>query len=330
MEYLKNFLNSAVIKKSFWAIILLVFFLLLPFLIKDPYILGILIMANIYAALAVGFDILLGYAGLTVLGYALFIGVGAYSSAFFNLYCGLPPWITIPIGGLVGASVGFLLGIVCLRLKGVYLALASFAAAAICEKVIVVFYSITGGHEGISGLAPISSSRMTDYYVSLILMLLFVSLLLILVSSKMGHIFNSIRDDQNAAEAVGIHTKKYKLWAFVIGSFIGGFWGSFMAHYMMHVGPEMFALSFVLTVVMITIVGGLGTIVGSLGGAYLLIFLNEMLRAIGEFRLIIYTCITIIVMLLLPQGIIPIFLKKFFNISETKASTLPAARNEVK
>lgn len=328
--YLNNFLDVILAKKSLGFIIFIIFSFLLPLAVKDPYILGILVMANIYAVLSAGFDILLGYAGLTVLGYSLFIGVGAYSCAFFNLYCGLPPWVTIPLGGLVGALVGFLLGIICLRLKGIYLALGSFAAAAICEKLIIVFYNITNGHEGISGLAQISPTRVTDYYISLVLMILFISLLLVVVSSKIGFTLKSIKDDQNAAESVGINTNKYKLLAFVIGSFTGGFWGSFLAHYMMHVGPEVFGLSLVLTVVMITIVGGLGTILGSVGGAYILIILNELLREIGEFRLIIYTCITIIVMLLLPHGISPFLLKRFFNVTPKLTSNFSEASKKKK
>lgn len=327
---LKNFKNPVSRRKLFLVFFFLIVLFLFPILIKDPYLWGILVMANIYAALAAGFDILLGYAGLAIIGYGLFVGVGAYSSAFLNLYLGVPPWITIPLSGLIGASFGFLLGVACLRLKGLYLALASFAAATICEKVVIVFYDITNGHEGLSGLDPISSSRIINYYASLILMVLFVSLLLTVVRSKTGLILNSIRDDQDAAEAVGINTKKYKLWAFVISSFLGGFWGSFMGHYMMHVGPEVFGLSFVLTIIMVTIVGGLGTIIGSIGGAYLLIFLNEMLRGIGEVRLLIYTIFTIAIMLLLPQGGIPVLLKIFFTNSETRGSTFPEAGEEVK
>lgn len=278
--------------------------LALPAVIQDPYIWGILVMANIYAALAAGLDVLMGYAGLPVIGYGLFVGVGAYGAAFLNLYLGLPPVVTIPAGGLIGALFGLLLGVPCLRLRGLYLALASLAAAAICEKMVIVSYDLTDGREGMSGLDPISELTLVNYYVSLALLLVFAGLLMALVRSKLGLILNSIRDDQDAAEAVGIDTNRYKLIAFLMASFIGGFWGAFMGHYMMHVGPEMFGLRIALMIIMITIVGGLGTVTGSLGGAYLLIVLNELLRGIGQTRLLIFTAVTVVIMLALPRGAI--------------------------
>ncbi len=280
------------------------FLLLLPLLISDRYIWGILVLAHIYAGLACGFDILLGFAGLPVLGFAVFVGVGGYVAAFINLELALSPWVIMPIAGLAGALFGLLLGIPCLRLRGLYLALASFAAMAICEKIVIVFSDYTLGREGLTGLDPISHSRIFDYYVSLIMMLVSAGLLLLLVRSKVGLILNSIRDDEEAAEAVGVNTNRFKLLAFVIASFLGGFWGSFLGHYNMHVGPDFFGLHTALTIIMITIVGGLGTIVGPIAGAFLLIILNELLREIGQARLIVYALTTIVIMLLSPQGMV--------------------------
>jgi branched-chain amino acid transport system permease protein len=287
------------------------FLLVIPLIIHDPYILGILVMANIYAAFGAGFDILLGYTGLAVIGYGLFVGVGAYSAAFLNLNLGLPPGVTLITGGLCGALFGLLLGIPCLRLRGIYLALASFAAAAICEKLVIVFHDFTYGFEGLSGLTPISTNRIMNYYVSLILMLVSVGLLLAIVKSKIGMILKSICDDETAAQAVGINTNLYKLFAFLVSSFLGGLWGSFLAHYLRHVGPDTFGLRIAITIIMVVIVGGKGTITGPVGGAYLLILLSEFLREIGEVRLLIYTIFTIVIMLLLPRGIVPSLIEFF-------------------
>ena len=282
-----------------------IFSLFVPILIRDPYIWGILVLANIYAALGASFDLLMGYTGLGVIGYGLFVGVGGYASAFLNLSFGMSPWVTMPLGGLTGAFFGLLLGISCLRLRGLYLAFASFASAAICEKTILVFHDITNGFEGLSGIVPFSLSRIANYYASLIMMLATAGFLLILVKSKIGLIAQSIRNDQEAAEAVGINTTRYKLIVFLISSFLGGFWGAFMTHYMTHVGPEVFGIRVGILIIMITIVGGMRTIIGSIGGAYLLIIMNELLREIGEFRLLIYSLITIIIFLLMPEGIVP-------------------------
>jgi len=284
--------------------IVLIILFCIPGLINDPYIWGILVMANIYAAFGISFDLLFGYAGLAVLGFGLFVGVGAYTAAFLNLYLGMPPFLTMPIAGLIGAIFGLLIGIPCLRLKGLYLALASFAAAAICEKLVIVFNDITYGREGLSGLDPISFGSFTNYYASLILLLVSIGILLIIVKSKLGLILKSICDDEPAAQAVGVNTNRYKLITFLISSFMGGFWGSFLAHYMMHVGPGVFGLHMAITIFMVTIVGGVGTIIGPVGGAYLLIIMNELLRGIGEIRLLIYAVITIVIYLLLPHGIV--------------------------
>ncbi len=296
--------------------IVLLFLFLLPGLIKDPYIWGILVMANVYAAFGISFDLLFGYAGLAVLGFGLFVGIGAYSAAFLNIYLGLQPWATMPIAGLVGALFGVIIGIPCLRLRGLYLALASFAAAAVCEKLVIVFNSVTYGKEGLSGIDPISFNSLTNYYISLILLLVTTIILLLIVKSKIGLILKTICDDETAAEAVGINTNRYKLLTFVISSFFGGFWGSFLAHFMMHVGPGVFGLHMAITIFMVTIVGGLGTIIGPIGGAYLLIIMNELLREIGEIRLLIYSIITIIIYLLLPKGIIPPITQFIYNSLE--------------
>ena len=286
------------------VIISIVFLFLLPFLINDPYIWGILVMANIYAAFGISFDLLFGFTGLAVLGFGLFVGIGAYASAFLNLYLNIPPLLTMPISGLIGALFGLIIGIPCLRLKGLYLALASFAASAICEKLVIVFNDFTQGREGLSGLSPISYNNYTNYYASLLLLLVSTGILLGIVKSKIGMILKSICDDEVAAKGVGINTNWYKLLTFLISSFLGGFWGSFLGHYMMHVGPGVFGLHMAITIFMVTIVGGIRTIIGPIGGAYLLIIMSELLRGIGEIRLLIYSIITIIIYLLLPHGII--------------------------
>jgi len=285
------------------AIVIAILFAI-PGLIKDPYIWGILVLANIYAGFGVSFDLLFGYTGLAVLGFGLFVGIGAYAAAFLNIYLGMPPFLTMPIGGLIGALFGLLIGIPCLRLRGLYLALASFAAAAICEKLVIVFNDVTYGREGLSGLDPISFGSYTNYYTSLILLMVSMGVLLVIVKSRIGLILKSICDDEPAAQAVGLNTNRYKLITFLISSFMGGFWGSFLAHYMMHVGPGVFGLHMAITIFMVTIVGGVGTIIGPVGGAYLLIIMNELLRGIGEIRLLIYAVITIVIYLLLPHGIV--------------------------
>lgn len=307
----------------FLALLAISFLLLVPVLIRDPYIWGILIIANVYAAFGTGFNLLLGYTGLAVLGFGVFVGLGAYMAAALNLLFGWPPWLTMPVAGLTGALGGLFIGIPCLRLRGLYLALATFAVAGICEKLLIVFSEFTHGREGLSGLTPISLNRVTNYYASLLLLLIFTVILFGVVKSKFGLILRSIYNDQTAAEAVGINVNRYKLFAFLIGSSLGGFWGGFFAHFMTHIGPEVFGLRIALTIFMVTIVGGIGTIIGPIGGAYLLILTNELLREIGDIRLLIYSVFTIVVYLLLPQGIMPPVVRSILKMLNYLASYFP-------
>jgi len=286
----------------FFAIPILL--ILFPIITTDFYILTILITANISAVFAASWDLLGGVTGQFSLGHALFFGVAAYMSGALNLYLGLAPWITIPLGGAFGVLVGFLVAIPSLRLKGAYFAITSLIFPGMLGTLILMFPDITGGDSGLYGLSSISSEILITYYASLLLMIGSIFVLLRIANSNMGLIFRSIRDDEDTAEATGINTTKYKFYSFAISGFFAGIAGGFHAHLLRYAGPYVFNAFYSFQVILFAALGGIGTIIGSVGGAYLMIILNEILRDINEFRVIITAIVMLLVFRFLPKGLI--------------------------
>ena len=278
---------------------------IIPIFVKSTYVIDLLILCNIYAIFLASWDLLAGYTGQLSLGHALFIGGGGYTAGVLSFYFGAPIWITIPAGGCVGAALGYFLGAPCLRLRGPYLALATFAAGVIAGGLTAVFWRYSGGEDGLYGIAPLTNSYIAKYYWSVGLMVVCSSFLLFLVNSQYGLILQSIREDEYAAEASGINVAKYKLITFVMSGFLAGIAGAFYAHIQMHVGTDLLKVSFSILIVLMSVAGGMGTIIGPIVAGYLLILLNEWLRVIEVVRLLIYSGSVVLIILFIPKGIVP-------------------------
>ncbi len=281
-----------------------VFLLLFPALNRDYYILSVLIFANIAAIFGASWDILAGVTGVFSFGQALFFGTAAYMSAALNLFAGLPPVVTIPLGGIFGVVVGLAVALPSLRLKGPYFAITSLIFPGILAGIIYMYPELTGGEAGIYGLSSISSDVVITYYSSLLLMLASIFILARIAGSRIGLIFRSIRDNADTAEATGINTTKYKLLSFAISGFFAGIAGGFQAHLLMSVSPFIFGTSYSFQAILGASLGGVGTIFGSLGGAYLMSFLNESLRGLVAYRVLISAIVMVLVFRYLPEGIL--------------------------
>ena len=282
--------------------------LILPLFVRSTYVIDLLIVCNIYAVFLSSWDLLTGYTGQISFGHSLFIGGGAYTAGILSFYFGVPIYLTIPCGGIVAALLGIGLGIPALRLKGPYLALATFAASAVPAGLTAVFWEFSGGEDGLYGVASLSSSYMVKYYFSVGLMVLCSSFLLFLVNSQYGLILKSIREDESAAEASGIDITRYKLITFVLSGFWAGIAGASYGHIQMHVGTDLFSLALSIMVVLMSVVGGMGTIVGPIVAGYILILLNEWLRVIEVVRVLIYSFSVVLILLFIPKGIVPTFI----------------------
>lgn len=303
MSNLNNFLKENSSPNRLLPFALVVSLLLFPAITTDYYILMILIYANVYAVFAASWDILAGVTGQFSFGQALFFGIAAYVSGYLNLHLGLPPWMTVPLGGAFGVVVGFVVALPSLRLKGPYFAITSLIFPSILSGIIFMYPDLTGGEEGLYGLTQLSNSITVTYYLSLFLMLISIFILFRIASSRIGMIFRSIRDDEEVAEASGINTVKYKFLSFGLSGLFAGIAGGFQAHLLMYVGPFIFNPFYSFQAILYAGLGGIGTIVGSVGGAYLMSILNEILRDLVEFRVLITAVVMLLVFRYLPKGL---------------------------
>jgi branched-chain amino acid transport system permease protein len=279
--------------------------LLLPVFTQDPYLLRILILTSIFAILAASWDLLSGFTGQMNFGHALFFGVGAYTAALLNLHAHLPPWASIPLGGLGAVLAGLIIGIPCLRLRGTYLALTTLAFPIILMGIIFAFPSITGGELGISGLERLARSRVTNYYITVVLMLVLCTIMWKITDSNTGIIFHAIREDELAVRSSGINTTRYKLLAFCLSGFFAGIAGGLYAHFMRIAGPSTLEVSMSFQVVIWAVFGGIVTIYGPIGAVFILYPLLEFFRFWPEYRTLMFAIVILLILLYMPDGIFP-------------------------
>ncbi|MDD5207121.1 MAG: branched-chain amino acid ABC transporter permease [Desulfobacterales bacterium] len=279
--------------------------LTLPLFTRDPYLLRILILTSIFAILAASWDLLSGYTGQINFGHALFFGVGAYSAAMLNLYAHIPPWGSIPLGAVAAVLTGLIIGIPCLRLKGTYLALTTLAFPIILMGIIFALPGFTGGELGVSGLQRLSNSRIHDYYITSILMLVLCTIMWKITDSNTGIIFHAIREDELAVRTAGINTTRYKLLAFSLSGFFAGISGGLYAHFMRIAGPSTLEVSMSFTVVIWAIFGGVVTIYGPVGAVFVLFPLLEFFRFWPEYRTLLFAAVILLILLYMPEGLLP-------------------------
>ena len=282
--------------------------LALPFVYGDAYVMRILTMTCIFAIFAASWDLLAGYTGQVNFGHALFFGAGAYTSALLSLKLGLSPWLTIWAGAAVALLFGFVVGYLCLRLRGSYLSLATLAFPLIALGLLFAFPDFSGGELGISGLRRLMVTPTGNYYVAALSMLVIVCALWLLADSKFGLVLHAIRDDEVAARASGINTLRYKMTVFAVAAAAAGFAGALFAHYLRVAGPSTLEVALSFQVVIWGIFGGVATIYGPVAAVFILYPLTEWLGSfpgVGELRLLIFAIIVLLVLLFLPRGLAP-------------------------
>ncbi len=267
-----------------WLAVLLVFLVVFP-LLADAYMLYVANLIGFAIIAAVGLNLLTGYTGQISLGHAAFVGVGGYSAAILITRFGAPFWLALPLAGLVSALIGLVIGIPSLRVKGLYLCIATLASQFILEFVFVHWESVTRGIRGINVPPPRLGGIVFDteagfYYITLVVMLMCVGFARNLVRTKWGRAFVAIRDRDLAAEIIGINLFRYKLVAFGVSSFYAGIAGGLWVSFMKVVTPEHFPFSLSIQYLAMIIVGGLGTILGSIFGAIFMTLVPELLNVL--------------------------------------------------
>jgi branched-chain amino acid transport system permease protein len=287
----------------------LLFLFILPFFIKD-YFIDIAILAGIYIILALGLNVVVGFAGLLNLGFIAFYAIGAYTYALLNTRLGLGFWTSLPLSVGLTTAAGFLLAIPALRLRGDYLAIVTLGFGEIVRLILNNWDSVTRGPNGISGIAPpsilsISFVKLSHYYY---LVLIFVILTIFVTkrvySSKIGRAWVAIREDEIASSVMGINTTMYKLYAFAFGAFWAGLAGNIFAGKMRFVSPESFTFMESVLIVCMVILGGLGSIPGVVLGAVILVVLPEVLREVQLYRMLALGAGLVLMMIFRPRGLL--------------------------
>ncbi|MEY4208502.1 MAG: hypothetical protein RLZZ20_1654 [Pseudomonadota bacterium] len=275
-----------------------------PLVFPGTYLIGVLTVAAIYGIWAVSWDFMSGLTGRENFGHSLFIGVGAYAAGFLNVQMELGPWWSLPVSMLLAMGFAVLLGFPTLRLKGPYFALAMLSAAVIMQRLMLIFWEHTGGEEGIQDIAPLIRNHLHYYWFVLALLGVITFLLGWLARSRWGLILRAIRGDEATCLAAGIPITTYKIVSLVISAAFAGLGGALYAHYQLQVSPQLFAVVTSVTIITMVYVGGMGTIFGPVGGALLLTLLTEGLRNVGEWRLMVYSVLLILIIFFLPDGVI--------------------------
>lgn len=297
--------------------IVLIALAILPVFFKDnSYVMNVLILCLIWGVLAASWDLILGYANLFSFGQMAFFVIGGYTTGLLNQYAGFSPWLGLLSAGIVTAAVGFLIGIPCLRLQGMYLAIVTFALNFILPVLIVwagpgKFENFsTGGSWGLTRIPGLNLFGYTFtrvetvpyYYFVLFFFIFFMGLIYYIIKSNVGLAFIALRDAEPQAKSLGINEYKYKLLVFAISSFIAGVTGAFYAHYFGSISPASMDLDVFLIVLIMVMFGGIGVFPGAAVGAFVINIVNELLRPTLNWRLVILGAIVILTMMFMPKG----------------------------
>lgn len=307
---------------KFRMLLLIAVVLLLP-LFTSNYVIGLLTLCAIASIGAIGLNILTGFTGQISIGVGAFLGVGGYTSAILTSTYGLSFWIALPLAGIFTAVVGGLFGIPSLRLKGLYLAIATLAAQFIIIFILSRWDSVTGGTAGMSLSRPtagiFSLSSNTSYYYLCAIILIFTTLYATnLIRTRTGRAFMAVRDRDVAAQIMGINLFKYKVMGFAISSFFIGIAGSLLAHYTMIVSPEFYGINVSIEYLAMILIGGLGSVMGSILGAifitllpvgltmaidFLALYVPDLGQMLSSFREFVFGIVIILFLIFEPGGL---------------------------
>jgi branched-chain amino acid transport system permease protein len=282
----------------------------LPFFL-NPYFTDVATLAGMYVALALGLNIIVGLSGLLVLGYIAFYAVGAYTYALLSVHYHVPFFLALPVGACLAFIFGILLGSPVLRLRGDYLAIVTLGFGEMTRIVLNNWDEVTGGPNGVLGIARpavfglVLRQPIHYYFLILIFVVITVFIVIRLNDSRIGRALMAIREDEVAAQAMGVNVTLMKLLAFALGAALAGTVGVFFAAKMTFVSPESFTFMESVMILCMVVLGGMGSIPGVIVGAIALIILPEALRQFQMYRLLVFGGAMVLMMVFRPQGLIP-------------------------
>ena len=282
-------------------LVLIIGLIILPLVVTNMYWQRVISIVGIYALLALSFDFLTHFVGLVSLGGAFYVGVGGYLAAILNTKLGLSPLLTVPIATLGGAAICTLALLPCLPLRGVYFSIVTLMYPLITARVIEAL-NILGGTDGIVGVASFPNRWVEQYSLFIILLLLLFGLRR-LVNLDLGLVFRGVKDNDQAVKASGINITFYKAAAVFVSSGMGCLAGAYLVHIYMWSGISQLALDFSIIPIAATVIGGGGTLVGPVLGAFILVPISELLRAFGTLRIVFYSLILMAFIVFRSEGI---------------------------
>jgi branched-chain amino acid transport system permease protein len=298
---MKNNINSK-LKLTIILVSIVVTYFILSSLMKNhiinSYYGGIIILVCINVILAVSLNLVVGFTGQLALGHAGFMAIGAYVSAYLSVQYKLPFIVVLLIGGAIAAVLSLVIGIPTLKLKGDYFAIATLAFGEIIKGVIMNTDAV-GGARGLSRIP-----KHTDFTWAFIIMVLTIVVIYNIIHSSQGRAMVSIRENEIAAEAMGVNTFKYKVMAFIIAAFFAGVAGGLLAHNTMFIQPQSFDFMKSIEILTFVVLGGMGSLSGSVLATIILTFLPEYLRGLKDLKNIIYPIALIVLMIFRPQGLL--------------------------
>ena len=306
-------------------ILLAAVIILIPFFVESKYYLIVLNVIGLNTIVVVGLNLLIGFAGQISLGHAAFYGLGSYFSGILTVNYGFPAWPAMIVGMLATGAIAYLIGYPSLKLRGHYLVMATLGFGIIINILMGELEHFTGGHDGLIGIPPLSIGGLTfdsdlkNFY--LIWTFVFFCMLSArnLLDYRVGRALRAIHGSEVAANSLGVNTASYKVKVFVLSAMFASVSGSLYAHYITFISPSTYDFYYSIQVVTMVIVGGMGSLWGSLLGAAVLSSISEALHVAKQYHIIAYGVFLSLVLIFLPEGIL-VSIRNFFQNKKLRNS----------
>jgi branched-chain amino acid transport system permease protein len=291
------------------------------------YIMHIMILCFIWGVVASAWNLIMGYASIFSFSQIAFFTISGYTTGMMSKYWGVSPWLGIVPGAILASIAGVLIGLPCLRLKGIFIAVATLALHLSLPTLLSQGRAYgTGGSHGLAGIPPFQVGErvfghLSWYYLLLIVFLILLFVIYKVIHSRMGLAFVALRDAGHFAESLGVNDYKYKLIIFAVSAFITGIMGGLLTHYTGAISPAMLGTDLFLVVIAMVLFGGLGRFPGAVIGAFAITFANELLRPTGTFRLLILGGIIVVTMIYMPKGLMGMLesVGRFLSVRSAKS-----------
>lgn len=313
--------------RSAGMVLLVVGVILLGSLVRDAYYLSVITFIAIYSMIAVGLCLLMGLAGQISLGHAAFYGLGAYTSAILTTKTGWSPWFALPVAIAITCAVAYFIGISTLRLKGHYLAMATLGFGMIVHIVMKEFLSLTGGYSGLTGIPALSlggvalDNERSFYWIASAAAVGVLVFSANVSNSRAGRALRAVHGSETAAAVSGVDIAGYKTKVFVLSACYAAVAGFLYAHYVQFISPQPFGFKFSIELVVMVVFGGAGSVWGGLLGAAVITVLGEALRRLGDYDIIAFGAILMLVVMFMPAGIVG-WMDRLRHSRETRKTTI--------